>query len=163
MRRRMCGITLIEIAVGLAVLAILASLAVPGFSERIARQRLATSAEMLALDFAEARFEAARSGQTLHLVFAPGADWCYAVARSPGCDCHTAQACQLKAVRAADAPGVTLSEGRNASFDPAGVQAEGGAAVLTGVKGEHRLDVGLSALGRPRICSPTGLRGYAGC
>lgn len=163
MWRRNRGLTLIEIAVGLAIVALIASLAVPSFASRIARQRLATTAEMLALDLAETRFEAARSGQTLHLVYAPGADWCYAVARTPGCDCHAAQACQLKVVRADDAPGVTLIEAQNASFDPAAVQTEGGRAVLSGAKGVHRLDVALSALGRPRICSPSGLQGYASC
>ena len=38
---------------------------------------------MLALDLAEARFEAAQSGLPLYLVFDRRADWCYAVARSP--------------------------------------------------------------------------------
>jgi type IV fimbrial biogenesis protein FimT len=162
-RRAPRGLTLIEITIALAVLAILATLALPSFGQRMARQRLITTAEMLALDLGEARFEAARSGQALHLVFATGSDWCYAVARSPGCGCHGSEACQIKVVRAGDAPGVELTAATDASFDPAANQAGGGTAELRGVGGAQQLRIALSPLGRARLCSPTGLPGYAAC
>jgi type IV fimbrial biogenesis protein FimT len=157
------GLTLIEIAVVVAVLAILTTMAVPTLGDRLARQRLASAGEELALDMAQARHEAAQAGQTLHLVFTPGTSWCYAVARSAGCGCASAQACQIKVVRGSDHPGVTLTSGSDASFDAAAVSLATGSAELLGVNGKHGLRVALSPLGRARLCSPSGLKGYTAC
>lgn len=161
--KRHRGLTLIEIAIGLAIVAVLAALAVPGFVERIGRARLAGAAETLASDLAEARFESARSGEPLYLVFSAGSDWCYAVAREPRCDCHTAQACQLKVARAADAPGVDLVRSEDAQFDPAASEPPGGSAQWQGLDGTQSLSVSLTPLGRARVCTTTGLRGYTPC
>jgi type IV fimbrial biogenesis protein FimT len=162
-RCRHRGLTLIEIAIAIAVLAILATIAMPSLAERIARQRLVTTAETLALDLAETRLEAAQSGLPLHLVFDRRSDWCYAVARSAGCGCREAQACQLKVVRAEDAPGVSLVEAEDARFEGSALPIQGGTVLLRGAGGRQQLQVGLSPLGRPRVCSPTGLKGYAPC
>jgi type IV fimbrial biogenesis protein FimT len=104
-----------------------------------------------------------RSGQPLYLVFAPGADWCYTVARTPECDCRQAQACQLKVARAADAPGVDLVEASDARFDPAAADPPGGDALWRGMDGTRSLQVVLTPLGRAKVCSPTGLTGYVDC
>ena len=157
------GLTLIEIAVVVAVLAILTTMAVPTLGDRLARQRLTSAGEELALDMAEARHQAAQAGQTLHLVFSPGANWCYAVARSAGCGCVTSEACQIKVVRGHDHPGVTLASASDASFDPAAVSLAAGGAELHGVRGKHALRVALSPLGRARLCSTSGLKGYGAC
>lgn len=162
-RRWIRGLTLIEIAVALAVLAILASIGAPMFKERIARQRLVTTAELLAQDLVDARFEAAQSGTTLHIVFSSGTDWCYAVSRSPACGCHGTDACQMKVVRAADAPGVQMSQADDLAFDPAALEPDLGGARLSSLGGEHRLDVGVTPLGRPKVCSSTGLAAYPAC
>jgi len=162
-RRRARGLTLIELTVALAVLGVLATLTLPTFGALLTRHRLAAAAEDLALDLAEARFQAAQSGQPLHVVFHAGTDWCYAVARTPGCDCREAQACQLKTVRAADLPGVALADAQDASFDPAAIATVGGQAQWRSADGRHGLDVSVSGLGRARICSPSGLRGYSAC
>lgn len=160
---RLKGFTLIELAIGIAILAVLATIALPSFAERIARARLAGAAETLASDLAEARFEAAQSGRPLYLVFTPGADWCYAVARTPDCGCQQAQACQLKVARAADVPGVDLVEATDARFDPATADPPGGNALWRGMQGAQSLQVAMTPLGRAKVCSPTGLKDYAGC
>jgi len=157
------GLTLIEIAITLAVLAILATIALPGFGERVARQRLVATAENLAMDLADARFQAAQSGQALHVVFEAGTDWCYAVARTPDCDCRAAQACQLKVVRGQEVPGVKLVDAADASFDASAVAALGGQTELRTANWPHALRVSLTPLGRARLCSPSGLTGYAPC
>lgn len=157
------GLTLIEIAITLAVLALLATLALPSFGSMLSRHRLVAAAEELAADLAEARFLAAQSGQPVHVVFRPGPDWCYAVARAPGCDCRSAEACQLKTVRADDVPGVALEAAADASFDPAAVATLGGQASWRTRQGGDALQVRLSGLGRARVCTSSGLRGYPAC
>lgn len=157
------GFTLVELAIGIAIMAVLATITLPSFAERIARARLAGAAETLASDLAEARFEAAQSGRPLYVLFEPGADWCYAVARTPDCGCRQAQACQLKVARASDVPGVTLVEATDARFEPATGDLPGGEARWRGLQGAQSLQVTLTPLGRAKICTPTGLKGYAGC
>lgn len=158
------GLTLIETLVALAVLAILASLAVPSFGGMLARQRLKLAADDLAMDLAELRFEATRRGVPLHLQARPGADWCYALATTPGCDCRVPQSCQLKTVSAREHPGVAMTQAQDLRFEPTAMTATfGGHAVLQGHDGTQ-LRVGLSPLGRPSVCAPLApVPGYARC
>lgn len=160
---RLRGLTLVELMIAIAVLGILATLAAPPLAERLARQRLAAAAETLAMDLAEARVEAVASGQPLFLVFAPGPDWCWAVTRTPACGCSSPAPCQLKAERAADWPGVELLAADDTAFEPGGTPAAGTRARLRGRSGGHGLDVGLTPLGRARLCTGSGMPGYNAC
>jgi type IV fimbrial biogenesis protein FimT len=165
--RRAAGLTLIELMVAIAVLAVLAMLALPSFGSLLERHRLTAAAETLALDLSEARFQSAQSGQPLHLVFRPGRDWCWAVARTPACDCRdAAPACALKTVRAEELPGVDLVRAQDARFGHA-VDADAPLqrreAVLRSRGAADELRVQLSPLGRAHVCSTTGLRGVAAC
>ncbi len=160
MRRPAFGFTMIEVGLALAVLAILATLALPDVGRRMERQRLQGAAQGLAADLAEARFEAARQGQSLYVEAraAPSRDsgWCWAVARSAGCDCAALQACQLHTVRSADWRGVRLVEGLAVTLDPGGTAAgRQQTALLESSRGEQ-LRVEVSALGRARVCASRG-------
>jgi type IV fimbrial biogenesis protein FimT len=163
-RRRARGLTLIEILVALALLAVLASLAVPSFGGMLTRHRLKAAADDLAMDLAELRFEATRRGVALHLQATPGADWCYALATAPGCDCRIAQSCQIKTVSAREHPGITLLQAQDLQFEPALTAglAQHGALLQAGDGAQLR--VGLSALGRPSVCAPQSpVPGYSRC
>jgi len=152
------GFTLIEVVIALAVMAVLATLAVPSLGARLDRARLQGAAETLAADLAEARFEAAKRGGALFVETADAADgaaWCWAVAVNPGCSCGQTQACQLKVTRSADHPGVKLVSGISAKLDPSGEAKAPQPAVLEGARGD-RLRVEMSTMGRPRICAEKG-------
>ncbi|MBX3603053.1 MAG: pilus assembly protein FimT [Rubrivivax sp.] len=159
MPRRALGLTLIELCMTLAVLAVLGALALPSFATRLDRQRLYTAAETLAADLADARFEAARRGQALHLVPQGSADaWCWAVATAPGCACGQPQACALKTVSATEHPGVRLLEARSVALAAEGLPVEVGVAALLESRRGERLQVAISPAGRTRICAPGGAR-----
>lgn len=160
------GLTLLELMIALAVLAIVASLTVPSFGSIAERTRLKTAAETLATDMAEARFEAAQRGQPLHIDYATGAGWCWSVATAPGCSCGKAQAqaqCQLKTVRGAEHAGIELLEAHAARFEPTGPVDGSGSVLFQSSRGE-RLRVDLSPLGRASICTPAkAVPGYPAC
>ncbi|EGJ11376.1 MULTISPECIES: GspH/FimT family pseudopilin [Rubrivivax] len=164
MKRPALGLTLLEAMIALAIVALLASLAVPSFGSAAERARLRMAAETLAADLGEARFEAARRGQPLHLDVHAGADWCWAIATDSGCGCGSERGCQLKTERAADHRGIRLLDAAPARLEADGeAQAQPRPAVFESSRGE-RLQVSLSPLGRARICAPAGVvSGYAAC
>lgn len=155
-RVRARGLTLIELMLAIAVLAVLATLALPALNTRLERQRLASAAETLSTDLSEARFEAARRGQALYVESNVGAKaWCWAVSTQPGCDCALPQACQLHQVPSTSYGGIRLLEPRPVRLDPAGTTETTTAAIFESSRGE-RLRVDLQALGRVRICIAAG-------
>jgi type IV fimbrial biogenesis protein FimT len=160
--RRARGLTLLEMMVALAIVAVLMTLALPSFGSIMARHRLKAAAEDLSMDLAELRMQAAQRGQPLHLNLNAGAQWCYALAVASGCDCRVPQGCQLKTVRAQDHPGVTLLAGQDLRIDPP-PGGSSGSALLQSSDGAQ-LRVGLSPLGRPKVCAPAAaVPGFAAC
>ena len=163
-RRAARGLTLIELMVVLATMAVLLGLAVPSFGAQLARHRLKAAAETLAADLAQARFEAARRGAPLHVHFAQGTQWCWVIATASGCDCAGSQACQVRTVRSTDHPGVQIEQSQDALFDPANGAAIGdGAALLKSARGDT-LRVATNRLGRVHVCAPdASTLGYPRC
>lgn len=148
------GLTLLELMIAVAVLAVLSTLALPSMGRQLERHRLQAAAEALAADLAEARFEAARRGHALHLDVQPSTPWCWAVTTAPGCHCGTPQVCQLRTVRAEDHRGVRLLAATPVRFDSDG-RADGHLGALLEA-GSERLRIEVGPLGRARICDPEG-------
>lgn len=72
--RNQSGFTLIELVVSIAVMAVLATLAVPSFQRFVEAQRLRTSAFGLVSDLTLARSEAVKRGTPVELI-PVGGDW----------------------------------------------------------------------------------------
>lgn len=155
------GLTLVELAVVIGLLATVATIAIPSFADHLARHRLKAAGEALVIDLSEARWTAAQRGKAMHLNFASGASWCWSMAETAACDCRVPQACRIKAVGPAQWKGIELANAEDAHFEPEGTG--GGRAELRSSRG-HVLRVEVSPMGRARLCSPRGdMPGLAGC
>jgi type IV fimbrial biogenesis protein FimT len=150
------GLTLIELVVALAIMAILATMAVPSMAARLDRGRIKTAAETLAGDITEARFEASRRSQPVY-VRAAANGW--AISTVPACAIAPKAACQIHSVNLADAhsphPGVQLQGQFELQLEPDGSVKTAGGVAVAGRQGDQ-LRVEVSPLGRPRICASVG-------
>ncbi len=161
LRNRSAGLTLLELSITLAVLAILATLAVPGNAARIERVRLEATAQTLVADLSNARAEAVERGLPLHLQLRQGAAWCWAVSLQPDCDCGAPAACQLHRVDAGRGTRLqVLDAAQPVRLDPTGQPATTQVATLQSSNGD-RLRVSLTALGRARLCVEPGTNARA--
>jgi type IV fimbrial biogenesis protein FimT len=173
------GLTLVEAAVTLAILAVLACGAAPSFSGLIERQRLAGLAAQLATDVQFVRSESVLRNEALRLSFYNAA-WgsCYVVhsgSRSQ-CSCAVASseatciagATQIKTVIVPTSSGASVQANVSSIlFDPLhGTSTPTGTLrVVSPAAGSiHHV---VNVLGRVRTCSPDGpipaLPGYRVC
>ena len=154
--RRQSGVTLIEALLGLALLVVLGSLAVPAFGEFQERQRLKAAAETLANSLNLARSEALAQQQFFYVQLSgQGSDrWCYSVAREAACECGSA-CVPLQKTEGNQWPGVRLGSASRKSFrfnwKNGSATGANGTATFIVVQSDQRLCVVLSNLGRVRI------------
>jgi prepilin-type N-terminal cleavage/methylation domain-containing protein len=108
--KRLRGLTLIELVVTVAIMAILLVLGVPSFNDFMARGRLIGAAESLTQDLQLARSEALRSNAAVTLSLSAGNAWCYgSVPGGTACNCNIANECTLRRADSADYRGVVMS------------------------------------------------------
>jgi len=156
--RTLRGVTLIECVIALAILAALMSVALPSFGEALARARLRSAAEDLALDLGNARLESVRAGAgVVYVTLMPGPDWCWAVGPVPDVDCrHPSPGSTVHVAGAGQYAGVTMDRAVSAAFDGRDTLASAGlAAEFTSAQGQQ-LRVHVTPLGRAGICAPQG-------
>jgi type IV fimbrial biogenesis protein FimT len=149
------GLTLLELVICVAVLAVLGMLALPGLGTQLERQRLRNAAQTLAGDITEARFLAAQRGQAVYVQAQDGPPWCWGVSMSSACDCSAEQACRIHAVPAASHTGIRLLNPMAVQLEPNGAVQAATSATFESPHGD-RLRVDVSPQGRPRICALSG-------
>lgn len=176
--RRPVGFTLVELAITLAVTAVLGAIATPSFSALITRQRLLGVARHLQADIALARHESGRRGAVVTVQFQPGRQWCYALSAGPPADCRHARpgpaSGVIKVVSAADHPGIDLLDASAMALDAgngvsvqslrAGGHARFGLRDGQGLPGAMQVQVRLGPQGRGSLCAPAAaVAGTAPC
>lgn len=149
------GLTLLELMVAIAMLAVLLGAALPPMSAMLSRHRLRAAAEHLAMDLGEARQEAARLGQPVYVSYQTGSHWCYVLSTELAADCRLGSEKLLKVVSHQDHPGVTLAQAAAQRFDPGpGASLAVLPPVLLASPQGEQLAVRVSRLGRPGVCAP---------
>lgn len=158
---------MVELMIVVAVAAVLAALAAPSFRTFLAKQRVEGVASQLATDLQYARSEAVARNVNVRVTFI-GSD-CYVIHQ----DTLVVTTC-TSAVDPALLKTVQLPSGSTASFStvPAfvafepvrGTATASGSITVSSSIGTRQLQIDLSALGRVRLCSPSGsIAGYAVC
>ncbi len=162
------GFTLIELLMSLAIIGILASIALPSFSNMNAAQKVAGAAETIRQDLLLARSEALKQNKNIFLSVTSGSNWCYGFSDSGStCSCATASSCNINGNENSE----NSNEYTNTSLAVAGTLALNGAnfnpvrgaleksnatltnGAITISEGGASATIKINALGRPNICS----------
>lgn len=183
-RRRRAGLTLVELLVSMAILALLVALAVPSMYEFIMRKRVEGTADELLADIRFARAVVAKDNYVAVLKFSEkkSGELCYTVYHPTGlltCDCAKTPVCmsspstaaqELKTVRFPASGKLSVKpaagSGRILQFEaPMGIPPNGNTveiSISASSGGEVRLIT--SPTGRAMICSVTGhTNAYPAC
>ncbi|HEY2561825.1 MAG TPA: GspH/FimT family protein [Caldimonas sp.] len=168
------GISLLETAIAVAIVAIVGASALPSFTALVEGRRLEAAATRLAADIQFVRGEAIVRNRSLRLSVRTGADaTCWIVHTGAPADCScaaagavcTGEALAIKSVVLPDRERVGVA-GNVASitFDPLhGTSTPTGTLRLTDARGRAVHHV-VNVLGRVRSCSPEGaVPGYPTC
>ena len=151
------GLTLVELMVAVAMLAVLGVMAGPPSGNLVARHRGQAAAAPLGADLGDSRYEATRRGGKVYVNFQNGNDWCYVITTDAAATCATESDQVFKRVRASQYPGVAVNAAQPVVFDGTGGLGPAAPAQvqLSSARGDL-VNVQVLMLGRAKLCSPDG-------
>lgn len=166
-RRLAQGVTLIELLIGVALLAVIMAIGIPSFNAIIERKHVEGAAEKLFADLQFAKSEAIKRNAQVFVTF-DETNQCYGLSLAAGCSCNTTPSdCQLdsgvvKVIKMTEfgnttipTGGVTFS-GDEVFFDPRrGTTTKLGHVEFQSPRGKQAR-VYIGNFFRIRICSPSG-------
>lgn len=160
------GVTIIELLIGVALLALIFAIGVPSYRTMIQRKYTEGAAEKLFADLQFAKSEAIKRNVRVYVTF-DIIHQCYGLDTASGCNCNTANSCELdtgvdKAVKISDfgetiipAGGVTFP-GNEVAFDPQrGTTTNIGTVTFQSPRGQQ-VNITIENKFHIRICSPAG-------
>lgn len=157
-RAQQAGITLIEVLIAIAIIAIITSIAVPSYQSQIARQSLVLVAESFVSDIKLARSEALKRSDDVSIVITSGANWSYVVS-----DSASNQIKSVSSTNYSNISGLTLTNLASGAFSFDGFRGltdvPNDAKVSFSTSGESA-SVVMNVVGRAWICD---LSGYEDC
>jgi prepilin-type N-terminal cleavage/methylation domain-containing protein len=163
-----CGFTMIELMVVIALAGVLLALVAPNFIATLAKNRFEGAVNEMVTDLQYARSEAV--ARNAEVTFAVGATrTCYTISAAGACNCTASPVCsggpvEIKTVQFADS-GAQAASAVSFTFEPVRGALTGAQTQLnmtrSGYPWELRAEV--AAIGRVRICSPSGFTGYPSC
>ncbi len=152
------GLTLIELMVVIAVLAILLSVALPSFQNTMDRRRVIGAADILLADMRYAQSESVKRNVTVSVDFTTGSSWSYTINTDP-----------VKTTSGADYRGTSLAAtltggGATMTFSPLrGTVSGTPALILVTSELGNTLGVEVNALSHMRLCTTSGMGSYPAC
>ena len=166
------GFSIIEVIVGLVIIAILIAAVTPFFDTYFEQNRLKGAAETLYDNINYARTTSIKNNTTVSLTFIAGASWCYGMASGAiACTCSSAPSvtnCNLGIISSTTYSGTSLATtiaGNTTTFNPTrGTPSNVGTVTFSTTTPTRSLQISLSAMGTASLCSPSGtVGGYPGC
>lgn len=176
------GFTIIEMMIVILIIGVLLTIGIPSFQGYMERNRLKSAAEGLVTDLHFARSEAILRGPSgaVNVVFLTDGStrWCYGMTTEAACDCRIADATNANAcvleIAGSDTLKRVVSTEYQGDVSMASVSFAGSTAGFTARRGltnagvvqftadGNTINVGMTALGVIRVCSPSSI-GYPAC